>query len=107
MRLYDTLPQSEKNLILKFDKDAKKILSERDKCTFEPKINYSAIQARTKTHNIKSKAKPPLTKKTKTTGQTLSSFFRNEGMVQNQLSSRRDVLPQTQMQEKLNIHLAL
>ena len=47
MRLYDTLPQSEKNMILKFDKEAKKILSEKDRCTFEPKLNnvnqYSTI----------------------------------------------------------------
>lgn len=36
MRLYDTLPQGEKNLILSFDKNKKKIETEQDKCTFKP-----------------------------------------------------------------------
>lgn len=47
MRLYDTLPQSEKNLILNFDKNKKKIDSEQDKCTFQPRINFTTAKPRT------------------------------------------------------------
>lgn len=57
MRLYDTLPQSDKNLILNFDKNKKKIESERDKCTFQPKILFSNVKART--HSGVKNKRPP------------------------------------------------
>lgn len=43
LRLYGTLPQSEKNLILNFDKSKKKITSERDNCTFAPQTNKNYL----------------------------------------------------------------
>lgn len=38
-RLYDTLPQSEKNMILRFGKKQKEKDFELENCTFKPKTN--------------------------------------------------------------------
>jgi hypothetical protein len=54
MRLYNTLSQREKNLILKFETKGIQPGSELDKCTFVPKTNFSNAAARVKSGNLRS-----------------------------------------------------
>ena len=56
MRLYDSLSQNEKNIILKFDKKNDKIDHELEKCTFAPQTNVSNVG-----HKVNDKlTRPPL-----------------------------------------------
>lgn len=91
-------------MILNFDKNKKKIESERDRCTFAPKINASHVKARTNS-GYKNK-KPPRYDKYGFLKEGGNTWNANSNHFGSYLTSQRgDLLSHEKMlEEKRSIH---